>query len=62
MVLEWAKKQEEILKDHFAQGHLVDDVEHKFVVRHAGAIGECQMARRIINLDFDKLVEDLANE
>ena len=36
--------------------------DHEHVVRNAGAVGECQMGTRILNLDFETFVGDMVNE
>ncbi len=32
------------------------------IIRNAGAVGECQMASRILNLDYETFVGDMTNE
>jgi len=46
----------------WANGLYLGEGHTETIIRNAGAVGECQMASRILNLDYDTFVGDMTNE
>jgi hypothetical protein len=62
MFKSWAEKRKSDLKDHWAAGMFTDETDVKMITRNIGAIGECQMADRFINLDYEQFVGDMSDD
>jgi len=62
MMKAWAEKRKSDLKDQWAAGMFTDQTEVGLLTRNIGAIGECHMADRIINLDYEQFVGDMSDD
>lgn len=43
-------------------GQFLDEGQTATLVRNAGAVGECQMGTRILDLDYETFVGDMTHE
>ena len=60
--LRWVEKRKQELMVHWSNGLYLGEGHTETIIRNAGAAGECQMASRILNLDYDTFVGDMTNE
>lgn len=58
----WVTKRKELLKGQWSNGDFFDKDQFAAAIRNAGAVGECQMADRILNLDFEDFHGDMSND
>lgn len=60
--LRWVEKRKQELMVQWSNGQYLGDGHTETIIRNAGAVGECQMASRILNLDYETFVGDMTNE